>query len=393
MMNKRIEQLDSIRGLAALAVLFSHIPYFAFSLPYETYRILVWLGINDGHSFVMLFFLLSGFVLSIPFLKKDKVNYLPYVIKRFFRIYIPYLFAIILAITLSQFFLSKEVSVVGDWNLLWDDSISSQLIKDHLLFLGNYNTNAFNGVIWSLIHELRISLIFPLIALLIKRLNWKIIILVCIIFSCIAELNTIYGFQESIGYQTDYFKTIQYSAFFMLGSLIAKYKNELVTIYQRINPLLKWMLLMISLFLLKFSNFILLFLYRITGLDLLSSHFNALAEYGILLGCMGIVISAISSIRFEKFLLFKPFLFLGKISYSLYLLHLPIILSCIYLFNNVMPLWSISILAIFLSVFISTVTWIFIENPSQKVGRDLAEMVNNKPFLFLLRKAYKIINH
>lgn len=388
-MNKRIKQLDSIRGLAALAVLFSHIPYFALGLPDEAYRLLVWFGLNDGHSFVMLFFLLSGFVLSIPFFKKDSINYLPYVIKRVFRIYIPYLFVIIVAITLSQFFLNKEALVVGDWNLLWNDSIHSQSITDHLLFLGNYDTNAFNGVIWSLIHELRISLIFPFLVLFIRRLNWKIVILICIVLSCISELNTVYHFQESVGYHTDFFKTVQYSTFFMYGALIAKHKSELVTKYQKINPFLKWILLIISLFLLKFSSFILLFLYRVTGLEGLSTHFNALSEYGVLLGCIGIVISGVSSIKLTNILLFKPFLFLGKISYSLYLIHLPIILSCIYLFNQVIPLWLISILAIFLSILISQFTWMLIENPSQKAGRDLAKMVNNQSLILLLRKVYK----
>lgn len=386
-MNKRIEQLDSIRGLAALAVLFSHIPYFAFSLPYLTYRALVWIGLNDGHSSVMLFFILSGFVLSIPFLKKDKVNYLPYVIKRFFRIYIPYLFAITFAIVLSQVFLNKEVSSIGDWNLLWNNSISFRLIIDHLLFLGNYHTNAFDGVIWSLIHELRISLIFPFVVLLIKRFNWKVIIFICVILSSISELNSIYSFQESNGYNTDYFKTMQYSAFFLFGSLIAKYKNNLVQIYRKKHFLVKCALLFISLFLFKFSNFILLFLYEITGLELLSIHFNALAEYGVSFGCIGIIISAIGSVRLEKALLFKPFLFLGKISYSLYLLHLPILLSCIHLLNRVIPLWSISILAIFLSVCFSTVAWVLIEKPSQKVGRDLAGIIGNKSFLFLPKKS------
>ncbi|OZU89274.1 hypothetical protein CIL03_06025 [Virgibacillus indicus] len=385
-MNNRIEQLDSLRGLAALAVVLSHIPYFAFSLPYIVYRVLVWLGFNDGHSSVMLFFLLSGFVLTIPFLKRDRIYYFPYVTKRFFRIYAPYLFAIIFAIILSQTFLNREVSTIGDWNLLWNTSISAQLITDHLLFLGNYHTNAFNGVIWSLTHELRISLIFPFIVLLIKRFNWKFIILICVILSCTSELNTIYSFQESIGYNTDYFKTLQYTSFFMFGSLIAKHKKDLVGLYKKRHILFKCTLLFVSLCLFKFSSFCLYYLYEITGVELLSTHFNAIAEYGVAIGCTGIVISAISSVRLGKILLLKPLLFLGKISYSLYLLHLPIILSCIYLFKEVIPLWSISIIAIFLSFCISTIAWKLIEKPSQKVGRNLAKMIGKKKFVFSLKK-------
>lgn len=385
-MNNRIEQLDSIRGLAAFSVVLSHIPFFAFPMPYVMYKALVWLGINNGHKAVMLFFLLSGFVLSLPFLKRKEINYVPYVIKRVLRIYIPFLFAIIFAMILSQMFWQEKVGIVGEWDLLWQTQISVKLVKEHVLFLGNYHTNAFNGVIWSLIHELRISLFFPLIILLVKRFNWKINLLICLLLSMIAGLNAIYQFEQSNGYNTTYFKTIEYTVFFIFGSLMAKNKVTLIKMYREKHRSYKWCLFLVSLFLYNFSEITIGKLYELSQIEVLSTQYGIITEYGIALGCCGIVICAMGSIKLEKVLLFRPLIFLGRISYSLYLFHLPIILVSIYLFHEVLPLWIISILAIVLSFILSTVAWLFIELPSQKLGRDLARRASNKDGVAYLKK-------
>src|SRR5947207_2545174 len=65
----RIEWLDSIRGLAALAVLVFHMEYLvkpppAFEAVLNAPIISV---IQDGHTAVAMFFVLSGFVLALPY--------------------------------------------------------------------------------------------------------------------------------------------------------------------------------------------------------------------------------------------------------------------------------------------------------------------------------------
>lgn len=85
----RVGQLDSLRGIAAMTVVWHHwhaatevqmvrwymVPFFA------------------GHEAVILFFVLSGYVLSLPTWTKRTAAYPEYLVRRVSRIYLPYLAA------------------------------------------------------------------------------------------------------------------------------------------------------------------------------------------------------------------------------------------------------------------------------------------------------------
>ncbi|MEH7225928.1 acyltransferase [Bacillus sp. JJ1566] len=385
-MSKRIEQLDSLRGLAAFAVVLHHLPLLALTMPDVVYKLIRYLGINYGHGPVMLFFVLSGFVLSLPFLKNETVNFFPYVIKRYFRIYVPYIIAISFAIVFSQIFFQNKVEVVGSWqHMLWTTPISLKLIYEHLYFLGNIHSNTFNGVIWSLIHELRISLFFPFIVILIKKINWKVTLIICLILSVISGLNNVFDFQVSNGNDITYFHTIHYTALFIFGALLAKHNISVVNSYKKKSFFFKLSFLTLAFFLYNFSEFIVHYLYELTRLEFVSIYFNIIMEYGIAVGSLGIIICALGSVRVRRFLLFKPFQLLGKISFSLYLYHLPAILLSIYLLHDKLSLWMICIISVFFSLGISTVAWSLIEVPSMKMGRTVANKIKEKQLIIITR--------
>jgi len=86
--NARYRQLDSLRGIAALFVFFSHF-FLIFKIDGSLALALKAspLGVFiNGHSAVMFFFVLSGFVLSLPFISNEKpLNLAEFYIKRIFR--------------------------------------------------------------------------------------------------------------------------------------------------------------------------------------------------------------------------------------------------------------------------------------------------------------------
>jgi peptidoglycan/LPS O-acetylase OafA/YrhL len=78
---KRYEELDSLRGLAALMVLFSHFitvrPTFGRPIMYSQYGTLINVLWN-GQSAVIMFFIVRGLVLSLPLYKDGEFKYSKY---------------------------------------------------------------------------------------------------------------------------------------------------------------------------------------------------------------------------------------------------------------------------------------------------------------------------
>ena len=123
---RRIVALDGLRGVAAIMVLLHHallmLPVFA---DYEWYSKvpahispgkflllctplrLVW----AGQERAIMFFVLSGFVLSLPWLSGKPQSYGRFLLGRFCRIYPPYIAAMALA-ALASVFIGDRKSVV-----------------------------------------------------------------------------------------------------------------------------------------------------------------------------------------------------------------------------------------------------------------------------------------
>lgn len=104
---KRLEQLDGLRGLCSLVVLITHLssgPYFI-TQNIDFYPSLFFKTIcSFGHISVLIFFVLSGFVIGYTtpqqFTYKEAKNY---VIRRLIRIYPIYVFALSLTTNLTVY--------------------------------------------------------------------------------------------------------------------------------------------------------------------------------------------------------------------------------------------------------------------------------------------------
>ena len=144
----RIERLDALRGLAAIMVMAHHTVYDGIwdmgplrSVAYEGYR---------G---VMVFFVLSGFLVALPFLR-GPVGMRGYVVRRGARVLPAYVVALV-GITLLS----------GDRQFLDDPA-------RFLLFLQNYDLGSFQQflpVSWTLAIEVAFYLALPIAAILLLR--------------------------------------------------------------------------------------------------------------------------------------------------------------------------------------------------------------------------------
>jgi peptidoglycan/LPS O-acetylase OafA/YrhL len=156
----RLAWLDALRGIAALAVVFDHLSQYLLKVPRN--HIYHWLDVGEYGVFV--FFLISGYIVPASLERKGSVR--TFWVSRLFRLYPLYLLVIVLAILL---WLPSMVSLRGAEH----DPLASVL--EQLLMMSNVlaGPNVPN-VVWSLSYEMIFYLLIT--ALFIggvhKRSSW-----------------------------------------------------------------------------------------------------------------------------------------------------------------------------------------------------------------------------
>ena len=381
---KRIESLDSLRGIAAFVVVIFHI-MISFVLLYNANYLnkfdekwteaitlsplkLFWAG-NEG---VLLFFVLSGFVLSLPFWNGRHLPYKAYLVKRFCRIYIPYII-IMFATTILVSFFYKYNNIEGlssTFENRWGNLPSVKDIIMYILMI-DINTANVNGVVWSLYHEMRISIILPLFLLIMLKFNFIksffINIGICLVSYAILIIGESFITSDLLLTISHGLRmTIYYCVFFLFGAYLAKYVNTFV--FVKNSTFVKLSLFTTSILIIE-PRWV---LHRV-GLDYWMIS-NVISVIGILLLLTAVIHSNLA----DRILTVKPLLWLGKISYSLYLVHIPIImLSVILLSNTIGLIWSF-IVAILISLVVADLTYRTIEVKSIKLGSKYSKLFLNK---------------
>lgn len=219
----RIAFLDYLRIFAFLSVLVGHL-FFGdmqrlFSDPsiHATPRFLVGLLMplcESGGAGVVVFFLISGYIITSVLQSENTVSFL---VKRFFRIYPLYIFAV-----LSQFGLEWWFSG-ANWPLLAKSKVIPQL-----LLLGDFYGNgyALGGVEWTLRVELYFYLLmaaFNSFGLIKIRNKYLPLILFCILLALVlfAPLRRQAGFSH--GYIS------AFGPFLLLGAFFFLYEKRQIT--------------------------------------------------------------------------------------------------------------------------------------------------------------------
>lgn len=368
----RLRELDSLRGLAALTVILQHFKmlwieeWMLGSSPHQK-RVadFFFLPVTAGHEAVILFFVLSGFVLSIPAVDLRAQTYSVFVIRRVFRIYVPYLAALVLAVLGSMFFYG-DVTKCRCFALFWSAPSDWHVFMQHVIFLGQYNTDRFNPPIWSLVHEMRISLIFPfLCALALKMKPGKSLLLALSISGAsIIGINLI----DSNSRYRSLFGTLHYAALFIFGIYLVRQSGHISELFGRLSIRIKIGIAVLSLLLYVYGGYFwLAAMQKVTSYEMDYS-----GDWWTAVGAAGFIVFALNSRICSRGLLWAPVQSLGKMSYSLYLLHATIIFISVHFLYEKTPLpivFALCLAAIFAA---SSLFHRFVEVPSINLGRRLS---------------------
>jgi exopolysaccharide production protein ExoZ len=335
--------IELFRGIAALMVLTYH---YAFFLMPES-KALNFLGTG-----VDLFFVISGFVFA-PVIYSGKIVIKAYLIRRFFRIYPLYFFSLLLY-----------------YGFVPDDPQKIAFFIDHLFFLQTTSSVQeamfFNGVTWTLPIEAEFYLLVPFLAFLtVRNINT-----VYIVFILAIVLKTILII-TSTEVSNPNFSTILsfhlpgFLIEFMIGILLFKIYDKYK--FQNISKIIY--ILIISITIISLSLLILvLYLYDEKTDLLLKSHFRfwCAITYAILLFPFLINLNKVNSF-FHSICLF-----MGNISYGVYLFHWLIPKVVKYFGYNLTGFIGY-FTCLILTIILSLTTYYLIENPARIFGRKLSQ--------------------
>lgn len=301
-----------------------------------------------GYESVMLFFLLSGFVLSLPFLRGVSQPYNQFLRRRVLRIYGPYLGALALSVAGCALWHNRLASI-GWASGTWSSPVDLHSLLQHLAFLGSYNDAKYNTVFWSLVHEMRISIIFPFLYYFVKRAKLGQVLLLILILQLAGQ----------IPFYPRLMETVQYTGIFAIGILLAKNISTIHEWFEHLGVFSRVGLAIAS-FTLYFG-----------GLKFASKW--RLDSIVIALGATGFMIFALHSNRVRNALLTRVPLFLGTISYSLYLVHGTVLFAMASVLKGKISPPAFFVLFLPTSILLSWCFYTAVEAPFTKMSRRIGK--------------------
>ncbi len=300
--------IDFLRGIAALGVVFHHLlstTWSGFFLATRSSNVIdqlcAYLSLPSyyGGSTVILFFIISGFCIHYPYAGKQhlkKWDLRTYSLRRFLRIYPPYFACTIAALSI--------VALTGSSNCRFDPAqLAETIFMVQNYHLGNIEADP---VLWSLPVEAEFYIMYPLLLTCWSNYGSKKTTLAVAVISLAATISGIAGWAyASLNFA-------QYWLIWFSGALLAeRIRNKSDLALRNIH-----VVLMVA-----------------AGLTAALLHLRFAAGeiwscglFYFLVVCLGI-----KSPKITKWLQSgsaRPFLSLGKISFSLYLIHYPVLFAC-----------------------------------------------------------------
>jgi peptidoglycan/LPS O-acetylase OafA/YrhL len=331
---KYLDHVDALRAISVILVILFHLNSKLFSFGY--------LGVD-------IFFVISGYVITNSLYnqqikKKDGIFY--FYLKRIKRIF-PILFLVIFSFLITYIFLSP---LKGDTNFFLESSISALVGVSNLYFINNeinyFFIDQINPLLhtWSLGIEEQFYLVYPILLISIfkflkgntEKISGCLMLLIIVSFM-------IYYFED--GFFGDFYSPL--ARFWEIGlgcfaffytSISIKYKNILFYIF-------------------CFALFFLIINFQNEKIIQYSNLFAALISFIFI-----VKFRNIKNINFNLIIEKIGLPYLGKISYSLYLWHLPVLYFCEIYFSEI----NLYINFFIISLILSVSSYHFYENPIRK---------------------------
>ena len=383
----RMPSLDGLRGVAAAAVVLHHCfltsatiadPWLA-SKPGNAGALVVLLEFTPLHAFwagteaVFVFFVLSGLVLTLPSAQGRSVDWTAYYARRLIRLYLPVFGAVVLASCLAL--IVKRHAGIGDW---WLQTHVTTVTKATALRAAAVlpGPTALDAVLWSLRWEVIFSLALPLYLLLGRRLHGRRavfaagILVSLIVWGGRTQNDLGWGLRQSVDFLAIFGLGVllAYNLEFLIGTIAAMSTGRVL----RHCSLPGLALLSVGLLTSAWLGWL-------VNLSPVPDSFRTgVARATGVAGACLIALLAVSWRWLTRLLRTRFAQWLGLISFSLYLVHDPIVASVAYVWHGRPPLAGELVLAVPLSMLAAQTFHRLVERPSQGLSRYVATKIHRR---------------
>lgn len=367
----RLSGLDGLRGVAALIVVIHHslLLFPTMSAVYLTGTapvagsLMWWMSysplkvLSAGGEAVIVFFVLSGLVLTLLVTKRAGFDWVAYFPRRAVRIWLPVAASVIFAFLLVTLVRQQPFQPGTTW--LNRSSIVeptwATLVNASTLFGGNFQ---LNNPLWSLQWEMIFSVCLPLFVLcaLAFRRWWIAGVAVAILLAWVGVLGAI--------------PALHYLPVFLAGGFLAVGLPGIQRVAARLNGsgVGRWL----------WPSVLVVAVAALLGPWLIGPSLRSidwalnLATLVVPLAAVAIVVCAIGWPLLARVLSAGVFKFLGTISFSLYLVHVPILVFASYALKG-LPQPAVVVIAVPCSIVVAALFYRFVERSSHVWSRRIGD--------------------
>lgn len=353
-----------LRGLAALWVAVCH-AWYLFGKP----KVLIF-GIDltklasEGWLGVLLFFMLSGRLLATPYLhwaenRSSRPNTLSFLIRRVARVFPAYYVQLCILVTLYLF-----------QNDAWPFRDLVDALRHLTMMFEPLGPTALNGVWWTLPVELTYYLLLPVLSyLVVFRKPWRLLAVSFLIYFLHNALGLVL-YDSGMVAERSFFSRQFPGYFFVFVAGIWAASIRPISTITRQNMVLGGTLLLFGTLMLWYPD------HEHSELFWTSPFYYFMWKPLIAVSLLGMVVLAGSSRNvLERLLSSHALVYLGRISYSFYLWHLPVI---VWLSGAPFSNSARCVAALAVTVFIAHFSTKLIELPCMKLGKEWSSRCNDR---------------
>jgi peptidoglycan/LPS O-acetylase OafA/YrhL len=350
----RRPELDALRGIAAFMVLIEHAqqlvpPIATPALPglgflrwvlfdHSPLRILEY-----GRGAVLFFFVLSGYVLMRALLRSGSPGLMAFAAQRTVRLMLPVAASVLLSVLLyTVFFDAASLPELRDRTLgTWMDPPTLRQVIGNALLISPTEEMRLNIPLWSLVHEWRLTVLLPLVLLLRGR-PLAVLVLAALAMLAGKALGSV---ENTIQLGEQLRGSVASTLYFALavGSGVALAMLPPITVPDRRQ---RWLLLVLA-----------------------AICFSMVSDIATYAGSLILIVVAEQAGGFQRLLRTAPLVWLGRASFSLYLVHVPVLLSCAYTLHGRLDPLVIAAVGTALSLPAAALMRRGVEEPSRRLAR------------------------